>query len=137
MFRGAPNRVDTVSIFFGRGYFRVKCREGGVRGEEGAMDDRRWVSLSTRQLLHSCSNIYQHKAISSCAATEWRSPIWIGMWGREVERGASLLSATFTHIFTHRHSLAHPHKKAFISRFFFFYRRRHGFKKVLFSFLKS
>ena len=121
MFQGAPNRADTVSIFFGRGYFRVKCREGGGGwggGEEGAMDDRRWVSLSTRQLLHSCSNIYQHKAISSCAATEWVSPIWIGMWGREVERGASLLSATFTHIFTHSHS--HPHKKSFFLSLFLF-----------------
>ena len=37
--------------------------------------------------------------------------------GEGDQRRASLQRATFTHIFTHRHSLAHRHEKNF-SRFF-------------------
>ena len=68
------------------------------------MDDRRWVSLGTQQLLHSRSNMYQH----NCTATAGRVAKMDEDVGDVEGRRASLQQATFTHIFTHRHS--HPHK---------------------------
>ena len=49
--------------------------------------------------------------------------------GEGKQRRASLQRATFTHIFTHRHSLAHPHKKLFSLAFT--YSHQHELTKML------
>ena len=89
------------------------------------MDDRRWVSLGTQQLLHSRSNMYQH----NCTATAGRVAKMDEDVGDVEGRRASLQQATFTHIFTHEHS--HPHKDFLqVSTFGHILNHRHPHKDV-------